>query len=169
MTLSKTQQEAQIDIWSPYLNNKKLFKENIDSDSYKLMQLITKEYEKIHSSMNNDAYDLNIINLTSMHLYEANAVLIQLQNLYNVWDNDKVEYYLHNLADKKPKYGFVIDTLRKLYSKKIPTYELLQVMHTIITWTLCGDYTTETQELDMPVRRFLRVLKFCLDGSPPPP
>ncbi|OGU82524.1 MAG: hypothetical protein A2W11_00320 [Ignavibacteria bacterium RBG_16_35_7] len=126
-------------------------KTNIDRDKLfiyppneveKNINIHLKTYEAIGELVKNkNILDNEEVIIRPFQVFEASAVITQLQNIYNVFGEQHFDGYLDSL-NKSDKYTIVLTLLLSLYlqRKENPHFVPLSA---IVFWCLMGDYRTD--------------------------
>ena len=163
INFSKEEKVLRGKILKPFLGDLKIFDFENDTYNINLIEAANESQNSIDAIIHFDSFDLLGLKITTKYLLEANAILNQLQVLYNTFGEDEMTLLAKKILKKDTEYSIIIKLLYNNW-RHIPLLNVLHIIHVIVSWCLFGD---EKQEDDSPMIRFMKVFTYYAKNKPP--
>lgn len=164
---SLTERAELISQWQSLLEGQSKEVLEIPDDRQALVEQTESAYEKIRDLLVNPQATSLKIPLQPYHLFEASAIIAQIQHVYSVFGTKHAELFM-NLLLSDPgtrSYALVFRLLSELWHTAGLPADTAK-MSAAITWSILGDYSVDLWEA-CPTVRFNRLFDLLAKDGPP--
>jgi hypothetical protein len=167
--MDASQREAQAELWRRMLHLQNHF-EHFDlpqNDGALRMEQIERAYEEISALLLQS--DERAESIRSYHIFEALAILAQVQEIYALFGRDHANRFLHTILSNHDlsMYSMVLRLLSKIWESARLFFDT-RCANAVITWAMLGDLHTDGLRA-CPPSRFSALYRYLLENGPPPP
>jgi len=156
--------------WRAQLNRDDHFEDfDVAPEYTTLFEQIENTYSRIKDHLHNPVTVRGEVSFQPCHIFEASALLVQIQHVYSVFGEPHANLFL-NVIFNEPSartYTMVVRLLATVW-EKAGFQRDFNVMSAAISWTLFGDYERDGWSA-CPTERFVKLYGYLSDSGPPVP